>query len=74
MNTDSIKSITVNVLKAKKNRDNICLLGGQLAILKRKVQFKQKITQTDLNKAKSFLTKIDKFDIANWHKLLKTKS
>ncbi len=58
-------------LKAYNNRNEICLMGGQIAIIEMKIRKKKPILISDMIALKRHLHKIDKYDKANWHSILK---
>lgn len=60
----------INYQSAKKNRDSICALGGEIYHLKLKVRKGEKISLSNLNKLKKYLRLIDLHDRKIWQQLI----
>ena len=65
-----METIKTTIKAANHNRNQICLLGGQISIMKHKIEKGEKITKGDLKKLQQFLTRIDKYDNSNWKQIL----
>lgn len=65
-----LAEVKTTIEAAHRNRNQICLLGGQIYIMKKKIEQGKKITKGDLKELQKFLRKIDRYDQSNWKQIL----